>query len=114
MMKITMDGKMGQLAGQGVSVTSLAQALSQRLGRNVQDRTGLRGNYDFTLQWPTTEGLVPGVSGTEDGKERTDSAPSPVPSIFTAIQEQLGVKLQSQEAPVEILVIDHAETPSEN
>jgi len=114
MMKITMDGKMGQLAGQGVSVTSLAQALSQRLGRNVLDKTGLRGNYDFTLQWPTTEGLVPAVKATEDGQQRTDSSPSPGPTIFTAIQEQLGVQLQSQKTPVEILVIDHAETPSEN
>jgi uncharacterized protein (TIGR03435 family) len=114
MMKITMDGKMGQLAGQGVSVTSLAQALSQRLGRNVLDKTGLRGNYDFTLQWPTTEGLVPAVKATEDGQQRTDSSPSPGPTIFTAIQEQLGVQLQSQKTPVEILVIDHADPPSEN
>jgi bla regulator protein blaR1 len=114
MMKITMDGKMGQLAGQGVSVTSLEQALSQRLGRNVLDKTGLRGNYDFTLQWPTTEGLVPGVKGTEDGQQRTDSSPSPGPTIFTAIQEQLGLKLEFQKVPTEILVIDHAEMPSEN
>ncbi len=114
MMKITMNGTMGQLAGQGVSVTSLARALSQRLGRNVLDKTGLRGRYDFTLRWPTDEGLVPRVKGTQDGKQGADSSPSPGPSIFTAIQEQLGVKLQSQKAPVEILVIDHAEAPSEN
>jgi len=114
MMKITMNGTMGQLAGQGVSVTSLAQALSQRLGLNVLDKTGLRGRYDFKLQWPTDEGLVPRVKGTQDSKQGTDSSSSAGPSIFTAIQEQLGVKLQSQKAPVEILVIDHAETPSEN
>jgi uncharacterized protein (TIGR03435 family) len=114
MMKITMDGTMGQLAGQGVSLTSLAQALSQRLGRSVLDKTGLRGSYDFTLQWPTDEGLVPRVKAAQDGKQGADSSPSPGPSIFTAIQEQLGLKLQSQKAPVEILVIDHAETPSKN
>jgi uncharacterized protein (TIGR03435 family) len=113
MMKITMDGKMGQLAGQGVSVTSMAQALSQRLGCNVLDETGLRGNYDFTLQWPTTEGLMLAVEGTEDGKQRADSSPSPGPSIFTAIQEQLGLKLEPQRAPMETLVIDHVEMPSE-
>jgi uncharacterized protein (TIGR03435 family) len=112
-MKITMDGEMGQLAGQGVSATSMAHALSQRLGCNVVDETGLRGNYDFTLQWPTTEGLVLAVKRTEDCKQIADSSLSLGPSIFTAIQEQLGLKLEAQTAPMEILAIEHVEIPSE-
>ena len=114
MIKITMDGKIGQLAGQGVTVISLAQALSQRLGHHVLDNTGLRGNYDFTLWWPTTDGLAPEIKGTDNGDQRTDSSASSVPPIFTAIQEQLGLKLESQKGPVEVLAIDHVEKPSEN
>lgn len=115
MMKITMDGEMGQLAGQGVSVTSMAHALSQRLGCNVLDETGLSGNYDFTLHWPTTEGLALADERTEDCQRRADSSLSLSrgPSIFTAIQEQLGLKLEAQTAPMEILAIEHVEMPSE-
>jgi uncharacterized protein (TIGR03435 family) len=116
-MKIVMNGKMGQLTGQGTPVTSLVKALSGRLGRNVLDQTGLSGKYDFTLQWPTTEGLVPRDKWTEDDKQGTDSSSSPDssgPSIFTALQEQLGLKLEPQTQPEEILVIDHIEEPAQN
>jgi uncharacterized protein (TIGR03435 family) len=113
MMRITMDGEIGRLAGQGVSVASMAHALSQRLGCNVLDETGLRGNYDFTLQWPTTEGLSLAVNRTEDCQRRVEGSLSPGPSIFTAIQEQLGLKLEAQTAPTETLAIEHVEMPSE-
>jgi uncharacterized protein (TIGR03435 family) len=97
-----------------LSMTQLARDLSHLLGRKVVDKTGLKGAYHFTLQWTPDE--------SEPFKEITDngvpgSAPkpdSPGPSVFTAIQEQLGLKLESQKAPVEILVIDHVEKPSEN
>jgi uncharacterized protein (TIGR03435 family) len=96
----------GQIKAQQVPMTSLALALSASgLGRQVVDKTGLTGKYDLTLQWTPEQGS----SG--------DAAP-PVeasgPSIFTAIQEQLGLKLESEKAPVEALVIDHLERPTEN
>jgi bla regulator protein blaR1 len=97
----------GKLVGQGVPIESLAKTLSRDLrgriaDRMVVDKTGLTGNFDFTLQW------------TPEESEGPPSPDSSGPSIFTAIQEQLGLKLESQKAPVEILVIDHVEKPSEN
>jgi uncharacterized protein (TIGR03435 family) len=107
----------GQLTGQGLPAESLARLLSQALGRTVMDQTGLKGSYDFTLQWTPepTQGAM--LKGPEGGKPVTDNAPpleSSGPSIFTAIQEQLGLKLESRKGPVDNLVIDHVEKPSEN
>jgi uncharacterized protein (TIGR03435 family) len=107
----------GQLAGQGTPMESLARLLSEQLGRTVLDQTGLKGNYDFTLQWTPEQGEAMMLKGPEGGKPGTDNAAPPEssgPSIFTAIQEQLGLKLESTKGPVEILVIDHVEKPSEN
>ena len=106
----------GWLTGQALSMADLVRLLSQRLGRTVLDKTGLTANYDFTLQWTSDESQGPMLKGTEGGQQGTDSARSPEPSdpsIFTAIQEQLGLKLEPQRAPMEILVIDHVEVPSE-
>jgi uncharacterized protein (TIGR03435 family) len=73
--------------------------LSSTLRRRVIDQTGLTGAYKLSLKW------------TPDDKPVTDNSP---PSLFTAIQEQLGLRLESTKGPVEIFVIDHAEKPSEN
>jgi uncharacterized protein (TIGR03435 family) len=78
----------------------LAQQLTINAGRIVIDRTGLTGNYEFTLEW------------TPDGSEPSDGAASV--SIFTAVQEQLGLKLEPAKAPVEMIVIERAEMPTEN
>jgi uncharacterized protein (TIGR03435 family) len=104
----------GQLTAQGIPMTSLVNALSQQLHRSVVDKTGLTGMYDFTLQW-TDEGSDPMFKGTDGAPQKADPAPDASgPSIFTALQEQLGLKLQSTKGPVETLVVDHVETPSEN
>ncbi len=108
----------GLIIGQGVSIALLVRMLSrQQLGHSVLDKTGLKGKYDFKLQWTPDEGQTRMFKGAEASQQRTDNAPLPEssgPSIFTAIQEQLGLKLESQKGPVEILVIDHVEKPSEN
>lgn len=98
----------GELTGTGISISGLANQLSRELGRNVVDKTGLTGNYDFTLRWTPEQPAAPGAAG--------DAPPpdSSGPSIFTAIQEQLGLKLESQKGPVELLIIDSIERPSEN
>jgi uncharacterized protein (TIGR03435 family) len=72
------------------------------------DKTALKGLYDFTLQW--TPELGQGSAAGPDAP----SADSSGPSIFTAIQEQLGLRFESAKGPVEVIVIDHVERPSEN
>ncbi len=96
---------MGLIAGTHATAAQLAESLSDValngryiLDRPVLDRTGLSGVYDFTLTW-TPETSTPDLSG---------------PSLFTALQEQLGLKLETQKAQVEILVIDHVEKASAN
>lgn len=107
----------GQITGQGIPIASLAVVLTQKVGRTVLDKTGLTGKYDFTLKWTPEEIQAPMSKGVEGGGQGPDSAShadSSGPSIFTAIQEQLGLKLESQKGPVESLVIDHVERPSAN
>ncbi len=110
----------GQIIAQSIPMDNLARLLSQQLGRTVIDKTGLQGNYDFTLEWTPDPGqsLGGGPGGpVEPSREmqRPDNAPDANgPSVFTAIQEQLGIKLESQKAPVEMLVIESIEKPSEN
>jgi bla regulator protein blaR1 len=115
----------GELQGQGVAIEFLATNLSQQLGRKVVDQTGLKGNYDFTLKWTPDQGpggpggmMEAGPGGPPPGAGPGGDAPPPPdasgPSIFTAIQEQLGLKLESAKGPVEMLVIVSIEKPSEN
>ncbi len=107
------------LTAQAITIETLVRLLmdARILDRTVLDQTGLKGRYDFTLQWTPDQGQRAMLMGPEGGKPGTDNTPPPDssgPSIFTAIQEQLGLKLESQKGPVEFLVIDHVERPSEN
>jgi uncharacterized protein (TIGR03435 family) len=93
------------------------QQLSQQLGRTVLDQTGLKGIYDLTLKWTPDQSTAAMNQSPPGAGPAPDNAPPPDtsgPSIFTAVQEQLGLKLESTKGPVEILVIDHVEQPSEN
>jgi uncharacterized protein (TIGR03435 family) len=94
---------LGRLFGQAVTIASLIEHLSHELERPVLDKTGLTGKYDLSLEW------------TPDSMTASDS-PSGAsgPSLFTAVQEQLGLKLISTHGPVKTLVIDHVEPPSPN
>lgn len=109
---------MGQLDGHSIGTEDIARLLAQQLGRKVVDNTGLKGNYDFTLQWTPEQSHGPAFRGPEGAPGAASSGSTPSadsgPSIFTAVQEQLGLKLESQKGPVEVLVIDHVEKPSEN
>jgi bla regulator protein blaR1 len=102
----------GELTAQSLGMEEIAHLLTQQTGRTVVDNTGLKGNYDFTLHW-TPDQSTPALNAPGGGPDSTTSSESG-PSIFTAIQEQLGLKLESEKGPVEILVIDHVEKPSEN
>jgi uncharacterized protein (TIGR03435 family) len=110
----SLRGGRTQLSGTKVPVDLLAEHLSNSLGRTVVDETGLKGNYDFKLEYlPEPGGMFGKMQGAED---RSQTAPldSDLPSVFTALQEQLGLKLESKKGPVEILVIDKAEKATEN
>ena len=102
----------GMMAGQALPMADIVRALSDQLSRTVLDKTGLTGRYDLTLQWTPDDSQLPMFNESES-HTATQPAPSG-PSIFTAIQEQLGLELKSQDSPVETLVIDHVEKPSEN
>jgi len=112
-------GGRGELVGQGLPMATLVRLLSEKiLNRGVLDNTGLTGSYDFTLQWTIAdESQGPMFKGAEDDQQGTGSTTpleSSGPSFFAAIQEQLGLKLESQKGPGQVLVIDHVEKPSEN
>ena len=102
------DGQ-GHIEGRGATMKMLASMLAtlpEVGGRLVTDTTGLPGKYDFVLQWTPDEGTGgagSGANGTEGG-----------PSLFAALEEQMGLKVEAKKAPVEVLVIDHVEKPSEN
>src|SRR5262249_26405797 len=85
------------------TMQEVADTISVFVGRPILDRTGLKGEYDFTMEYA----MDPDASGLP-GAELAG------PALFTALQEQAGLKLQSTKAAVEVLVIDHAEKPSEN
>jgi bla regulator protein BlaR1 len=104
-------GGMGRTDFQKVSMAMLAKTLSQRLGRTVINGTGLKGDFDFALEWAPGEGEPRKKTNGVEVPPLTDTSG---PSIFTALQEQLGLKLESTKGPVEILVIDRAERPSGN
>ena len=98
-------GKPGRIEAHSVPTVTLANLLTHQnreLGsRIVLDRTGLQGTYDFTLQWTPEDGGTSGEAAENSG-----------PSLFTALQEQLGLKLEPAKAPLQVLVIDHAEQPT--
>ncbi len=90
-------GGVGHNRGFAITMSMFAKELGRLTGRPVLDKTGLDGKYDYVLEWsPDSE-----VTGSG-------------PTIFTALQEQLGLRLESVKAPVDTLVIDHIERPSED
>jgi bla regulator protein blaR1 len=106
----------GQVTLEGANMATLVTMLAQQLGRNVIDNTGLKGRYDIKLEWTPDEGPMRGPGeGMERPPSETAAPPdNSGPSLFTALQEQLGLKLESSKGPVEILIVDHLEKASEN
>jgi uncharacterized protein (TIGR03435 family) len=92
------DGGKSEMTGNRIPLASLAKSLSDHVGRTVLDQTGLQGNYDFKLTF-----------APDMAPESADG-----PSIFTALQEQLGLRLDAQKGPVQVVVIDSVQKASEN
>ena len=91
-------GRTTQIETTKGGMEQLVTQLSGTLGQPVLDKTGLTGEYDYKLEFAPENA----------------AADADAPTIFTALQEQLGLKLEPQKAPVEVVVIDRAEKPSEN
>jgi bla regulator protein blaR1 len=109
----------GLIIGSGMRMSDLASSLAGPSGRLVVDRTGLSGRYDFKLTWTPSPGAESGPDlGANSGGNPRGATPADVepsgPSFFTALQEQLGLKLKSVKGAVDVLVVDHIETPTPN
>ncbi|HEY4359083.1 MAG TPA: TIGR03435 family protein [Acidobacteriaceae bacterium] len=95
-----MSFSQGHLAGKGVPISFLASLLAMPVGHTVVDKSGMAGSYDFDLHFDT--------------RDNPTAPESSDPDLFTAVQEQLGLKLQSTHASVPVLVVDHVERPTAN
>ena len=140
---MTLGGGEQHITFQDSPLSFFAEVLSHSLGRAVVDKTGLEGRYNFNLHWVPDMGMMrmggpgpmgPGPAGSgpnvaigspgpagpgpagggPSGVGASSSSDASGPSLFTALQEQLGLKLQSEKGPVDVLVIDRVEEPSEN
>jgi len=94
------DGNNWKLTARGESMTEFAASLSEARHRPVLDRTGLAGLFSFALEWTS--------------EDDTDTDANAAPGLVTALQEQLGLRMQATKGPVETLVVDHVEMPSQN
>jgi uncharacterized protein (TIGR03435 family) len=102
-----------QITAEGVELQMMIPMLATILGRPVINKTGLAGKFDFKLEWTPDPNQAFGNFGPPPPDAPPPGDPSG-PSIFTAVQEQLGLRLESEKGPVEMVVIDRVEKPSEN
>jgi uncharacterized protein (TIGR03435 family) len=98
----------GRIAVRGLTIDTL-RVLSRDVGRTVVDKTGLTGIFDWELEWTPQA-----FSQRSFDRERFPTIDPDGPSIFTALPEQLGLRLESQQGQRDVLVIDHVEHPTEN
>lgn len=95
----SMSMNSGKLSGENVPMAFIPVVFAMVLERPVEDKTDTAGNFDFEMHWTPTEGTQQNDSG---------------PSIFTAVEEQMGLRLHPSKGPVWVIVVDRAEMPSEN
>lgn len=103
----------GRMSASAMTLAMLAISLSGSVPRTVVDRTGITGSFDIELSW-TPDQMPRGTAGGDAPRIKGGQIDPNGPSIFTALQEQLGLKLESTRGPVDMLVIDHVEHPTEN
>ena len=105
----------GRLQFAGQSMQRLADTLSQQLGRPVRDETGINGAYDLTLTFmPDSAGRGMPVGPPPPGAPELPPIDPNAPSLMTAVQEQLGLRLEAARGPMEMIVIDRVEQPTED
>lgn len=108
----------GHIEADSIPMHILAEQLTRMnmLGRMVVDKTGLTGNYNFTLRWTPDNDPFPGLRQMlrEADGLGTQTTDAPVSPLFTALREQLGLKLEPGKDSVDVIVIDHIDPPSPN
>jgi uncharacterized protein (TIGR03435 family) len=108
----------GEIDASNIGLDGLASpalsSISETRGRVVINKTGLTGRYDFTLKWTPETNAPPPPDGPADVEPPPASGDSPAPGLFTALEEQLGLKLESQKGLVQILVVDSIDHPTPN
>jgi uncharacterized protein (TIGR03435 family) len=125
-MMMVMNGRM-RMQANGQTMSRLVDMLANQLDRPVTDMTDLKGKYDYTLDFAPDEntrgmmkgammgGPPPGAGGDGGGPGGGAPPDAQGPSLFAAVQEQLGLKLEAKKGPIDLLVIDHMEkVPTEN
>ncbi|MDQ1471043.1 MAG: bla regulator protein blaR1 [Bryobacterales bacterium] len=106
-----MNPEKGELTGVGANMRILTNILSNILKRPVVDRTGVEGTFDMKLQWKP-DSFVGGPGGPPQGEPPVSEVDGA--SIFTAVAEQLGLRLESKRRPVTVYVVEKAERPGDN
>lgn len=120
MMMMRVENGRFHLVTNAMNMSGICDMLSRQVGRPVIDDTGLTGYYDFDIEFKPEPGAMRGLlppKGGDEGPAGGGPAPESVeaPSIFTAVQDQLGLKLEPKRGPIETIVVDHIEkTPIEN
>lgn len=104
----------GDIEALGTPMEIVVAVLSQQLGRTIVNQTGLSGSFDFTLHWVPAETVVHEANALDTSPPAAQLSDDAGPTIFTALEEQLGLRLESQKIPLETIVIDHIEMPSAN
>jgi len=111
---LMMHGR-GHIESVGTGMSGLVRHLSGQLGRTVVDKTGLTGDFDFKLDWtPDDTASAMTKANNPSPGDSTTSQDTAGPSLFTALEEQLGLKLESTKGPVDVIVIDQLEQPTAN
>jgi uncharacterized protein (TIGR03435 family) len=99
------SGQDSTVTARGVSINDLVRQLSMQLGLAVIDKTGLKGVYNFNLHWAQNPNQA-------DAEAADNSSTAEKASLFAALQQQLGLKLELQKQPLDVIVIDHIEQPT--
>jgi len=99
----------GQITASRVALSCLVKALAGMLNRAVVNETGLDADYDFTLDWNPDAEAPPSLDGTGSSVPAQEG-----PSIFSALQDQLGLELEPRKGPVNLVIVDKVERPSPN
>lgn len=112
-MRMSFQSTAIEMTATGMAMDGLARQLASQLGSTVQDQTGLKGIYDFTLHFTPDDAHMDASDSGGSGANGSLSDNSGT-SIFAAVQDQLGLKLESKKGPVEVVVVDHVDKPSDN